>query len=249
MAIPEGTIICGSRWRRDGLFRRIEILLKQIVSRIIRTYRGSRCGEQFPHLWISYKLANLALSPQSRKMYELRFHLAKLILAGVAASQLFRQCLLIFFFIFPYCVCVATRWRSELHVSQQIRDLWYKFNEIVGYSTGINGQEWLPVWQRVTEFDRVPRGPFTRDRYHCWLPRTCGYSNLADPYHTRENVIKPVDRRNIYFIHATRTATFFWTSQIRRRRMNSRSFRKISYAICGNENKKLFVIRLIVGGW
>jgi len=77
---------------RDGLFRRIEILLKQIVSRIIRT------DTVVPSSLNLYKFVTLAFSSQSLKMYEFVSHLAKLILTEVAVSQLFRQCLLMFWF-------------------------------------------------------------------------------------------------------------------------------------------------------
>lgn len=107
---------------RDVLFRRIEILLKQIVSRIIRTYRGSRCGKRLPHLWISY---NLAPSPQSLKMYELRSPFSETnIVRGRCisiVSPLSFDILFIFFFFLYIARCDSrsARRRSELHVSQQ----------------------------------------------------------------------------------------------------------------------------------
>lgn len=50
----------------------------------------------------------------------------------------------------------------------------YSGHKLIGETPGLTAN-------RVTEFDRVHRGPLTQDRYHCWLLRTCGYSNLTGP--------------------------------------------------------------------
>jgi len=88
---------------------------------------------------------------------------------------------------------------------------------------------------------------------YCGYRKICGYSNLADLHHTRENIIKLIGR---YIFRTWYGRWCFLLSQIRR--MNSHSFRKISYAICfgssvrrvkegENKNEKWFVICFIVG--
>jgi len=59
---------------RYGLFpKNWNFIETDCVSHYPYVYRGSRCGERFPYLWISYKLVNFAFPPLSLKMYELRF--------------------------------------------------------------------------------------------------------------------------------------------------------------------------------
>lgn len=89
---------------------------------------------------------------------------------------------------------ITTRWFTEQwilsvyhHHNKRIENcnsaVQCKFNEFVEHSTGTNGQEWLRLTAHDALRDSIAcRGPFTRDRYHCWLPRTCGYSNLAGSY-------------------------------------------------------------------
>lgn len=138
----------------------------------------------------------------------------------------------------------------------------YKFNEIVGYSAGINGQKWLPVWQRVARHgirSRATRSLHPRSisppaTANLQIFKSCG-SILW--YHTRENLIRPADETHIYFVHGMWAATFlnvensspwhkflFPPKDLIRNLSRAKSFSQRGEVY---ENEKLFVIRLIVG--
>lgn len=130
----------------------------------------------------------------------------------------------------------------------------YKFNEIVEYRAGINGQEWLGLTARYTGFDRVPRAPFTRDRYHRELADIQILRGHTFVLHSRErNQASPGGGGGGGRIHISNTmrATTFRLNG--RRGTNPHSFEGSRTQFVwtrsfgeGNESDKLFVICLVV---